>query len=56
MMFAAAEGHEAVVVVLARHGADIEMTDQDGDAAIDHARKREQAHLVALLESRPGQP
>ena len=51
LMVAAAEGHQPVVEVLLRHGADIRMTDQDGDAAIDHAREREQAHIVALLES-----
>jgi ankyrin repeat protein len=53
LMLAAAEGHQAVVEVLARHGADIGMTDEDGDAAIDHARERGQAHIVALLESWP---
>ena len=52
-MVAAAEGHRPVVEVLLRHGADIRMTDQDGDAAIDHARVREQTHIVALLESWP---
>ena len=56
LMFAAAEGHQPVVEVLLRHGADIEMTDQDGDAAVDHAREREQTHIVALLESWSGEP
>ncbi len=54
LMVAAAEGHQPVVEVLLRHGADIEITDQDGDAAIDHARKRGQTHIVDLLESWPG--
>ncbi len=53
LMVAAAEGHQPVVEVLLRHGAHIRMTDQDGDAAIDHAREREQTHIVALLESWP---
>ncbi len=52
LMLAAAEGHQPVVEVLLRHGADIEMTDQDGDADIDHARKREQTQIVALLAHR----
>ena len=54
LMVAAAEGHQPVVEVLLRHGADIEITDQDGDAAIDHARERGQTHIVDLLESWPG--
>jgi ankyrin repeat protein len=54
LMVAAAEGHQPVVEVLLRHGADIEITDQDGDAAIAHARKRGQTHIVDLLESWPG--
>ncbi len=53
LMFAAAEGLRPVVEVLLRHGADIGMADQDGDAAIDHARERGQTHIVALLESWP---
>lgn len=53
LMFAAAEGQQPVVEVLLRSGADVELTDQDGDKAIDHARERGQAHIVALLESRP---
>jgi len=56
LMLAAAEGHQLVVEVLLRHGANIEMTDQDGDTAIDHAREREQPHIVALLESSSGEP
>jgi hypothetical protein len=43
-------------VALLRHGADIEMTDQDGDASVDHAREREQTHIAALLESWSGEP
>ncbi len=34
--------------------ADIEVTDQDGDSAIEHARERGQTDIVALLESWPG--
>jgi ankyrin repeat protein len=54
LMFAAAEGHQPVVEVLLHHGADIEISDRDGDAAIDHARERGQTHIVELLESWPG--
>jgi hypothetical protein len=39
---------------LLRHGADIAATDRDGDSAMDHARERKQAEIVALLESWPG--
>ena len=53
LMLAAAEGHQPVVEVLLRRGAEIGRTDQDGDAAIDHARERGQAHMVTLLESWP---
>ena len=53
LMFAAAEGLRPVVEVLLRGGADIELIDADGDTAIDHAREREQVHIVALLESWP---
>ena len=53
LMFAASEGLQPVVEVLLRGGAEIESTDQDGDTAIDHARERGQAHIVALLESWP---
>ena len=55
LMFAAAEGHRLVVEILLGHGADIELTDEDGDAAIDHARERGQTDIVDLLESWPGQ-
>jgi ankyrin repeat protein len=54
LMLAAAEGHQAVVVALARRGANIEMTDQDGDAAIDHARERKQPEIVTLLQELKG--
>ncbi len=54
LMLAAAEGHQPVVEVLLHHGADLDTTDQDGDAAIDHARERGQEHIAALLESWPG--
>jgi ankyrin repeat protein len=55
LMLAAAEGHQPVVEALLRHGAMIEMADQDGDTAVDHARERGQTHIVALLESWPGE-
>jgi len=54
LMFAAAEGHQPVVKVLLQEGANIETADEDGDTAIDHARQREQADMVTLLESWPG--
>lgn len=54
LMLAAAEGHQPVVELLLRYGADADATDQDGERAIDHARKRRQSHIVALLESGPG--
>ena len=56
LMLAAAEGHQPVVEVLLRHGADIRVTDQDGDAAVDHARERRKTHIVGLLEALPGEP
>jgi len=34
LMWAAAEGHQAVVEVLLRHGADAGAADQDGERAI----------------------
>jgi len=51
LMFAAAEGHQPVVATLLKRGADMGITDQDGDAAIDHARARGQTNIVGLLES-----
>jgi len=54
LMLAAAEGHQPVVELLLQHGAKIDTTDDDGDAAIDHAREREQKHIVDLLHSYEG--
>jgi ankyrin repeat protein len=54
LVLSAAEGHQAVVVALARHGANIEMPDQDGNAAIDHARERKQTKIVTLLQELKG--
>jgi len=51
LMLAAAEGNRAVVETLLRHGADSAIVDQDGDAAVDHARAREQTEIVTLLEN-----
>jgi len=51
LMWAGGEGHQPVVEILLRHGADAGAADQDGERAIDHARIREQPHIVALLES-----
>ena len=53
LMFAAAEGHQPVVATLLSHGADPGMADEDGDAAIEHARQRGQTSIVTLLESWP---
>jgi len=53
LMIAAAEGQKPVVEMLLRNGADIGATDGDGDAAIDHARRRNQSHIAELLESWP---
>lgn len=53
LMWAAAEGHQPVVELLLRHGAQPGTADRDGERAIDHARKRDQSHIVALLEGRP---
>ena len=49
---AAAEGHRPVVELLLSRGADAEATDEDGDAAVDHARERGRKEIVTLLESR----
>ena len=53
LMLAAAEGHKPVVELLLQHGAKIDTTDEDGDSAIDHARRRGQKTIVDLLNSRP---
>ena len=52
LMLAAAEGNQPVVELLLRSGADHQAVDKDGDMAVDHARERGQAGVVALLESR----
>jgi ankyrin repeat protein len=54
LMWAASEGQQPVVELLLGHGADRQAADQDGERAIDHARKRGQSHIVALLEGGPG--
>lgn len=54
LMLAAAEGHQPVVEVLLRNGAEIEIKDNDGDTAIQHASNRGQTHIVELLESWSG--
>jgi ankyrin repeat protein len=51
LMLAAAEGHRPVVEVLLRGGASTTTRDKDGDRAIDHARRRGQTEIVALLGS-----
>jgi len=53
LMLAAAEGHQPVVEVLLRAGANSDTRDKDGDKAIDHARRRGQKDIVTLLKSRP---
>ncbi len=56
LMFAAGEGQLEVVQALLRHGADAAARDGDGDAAIDHARRRGRGGVVELLEAPRGAP
>jgi ankyrin repeat protein len=52
LMMAAAAGHTAAVEALLAGGADTKAKDIDGDTALDLARDRKQAAVVAILESR----
>ena len=51
LMFAAAEGQTEVVQALLNHGADFAATDDDGETALDFARKNGHAEVVRLLET-----
>jgi ankyrin repeat protein len=51
LMMGAGLGQTDVVRVLLRHNADKAMRDDDGDAAIDHARNKGHAEIVELLGS-----
>jgi uncharacterized protein len=55
LMFAAGEGQVDVIRALLRHGADVTAKNFDGDAAIDHARRRGHAAAVEQLGG-PGAP
>ena len=50
-MFAAAEGQADVVKVLLAHGANMKITDQDGDTALDFAEKNGHREAVKLLQN-----
>ena len=51
LMFAAAEGQADVVRALLSHGANGAVTDDDGDTALDFARRNGHAEVVRLLET-----
>ena len=51
LMMGAGLGQVDVVRVLLRNNADKAMRDDDGDAAIDHARNKGHAEIVKLLGS-----
>lgn len=50
LMFATAEGQAEVVEVLLAHGADMKKADQEGDTALDFARKNGHRKAVRLLQ------
>jgi ankyrin repeat protein len=49
LMFAAAEGHADVVRLLVNHGADRNVTDVDGDTALDFATRSGHREVVSIL-------
>ena len=48
-MFAAAEGQTEVIKVLLSHGANIKITDKDGDTALVFAKKSGHQEAVQAL-------
>lgn len=50
LMHAAAEGHADVVQILLDHGSDRDVTDIDGDTALDFATRNGHAEAAALLD------
>ena len=50
-MFAAAEGQAEVIKVLLSHGAEIKITDKDGDMALDFAEKNGHQEAVTVLKT-----
>ncbi len=50
LMFASGEGHAETVKILLEAGADKMLKDVDGDFAIDHARSKNHAAVVKLLQ------
>ena len=43
--------HQAIVELLIENGADVDLADDDGVRPLAHARARDQAEIVALLEA-----
>lgn len=54
LMWAAYHGDQAKVVALLEAGADADATDNQGDTAIDEARRRGHAHIVGILQDWDG--
>jgi len=50
LIAAASKGHREIVLLLLQKGATLDLTDDEGNTALDRAKELHQAQIVSLLE------